>query len=61
MSKWDDQSAIAEYLSNVIVNEVNSTGESETLDEILSEYCDKDDIRQIYEDEFKRIDNLHDL
>ncbi len=55
-NKWDDQSAIVEYIAEIIIEEIKSTGESPRLDEILSEHFDKDDIRETYVIEFAEID-----
>ncbi len=55
-NKWDDQSDIVEYIAEIILEEIKSTGESPRLDEILSEHFDKDDIRETYAIEFAEID-----
>lgn len=56
MSKWEDNSDICEYHEKKIIAEIKAKGKSEILDEILSEYFNKDDIREIYAKEFAEID-----
>jgi len=52
MDKWENQSTVGDYLDKQIKDEIAKTGTSETLDEILAEYCDKDDITEIFPEAF---------
>jgi hypothetical protein len=53
MSKWEDQSTVGDYLTSMIITEIVRDGKSDTLSEILAEYCDKDDIVEIYPEAFE--------
>ena len=58
MSNWKDQSTVGDYLANIIITELVRDGRSDTLDEILNEHCDKDDIIESYPEAFKEEESL---
>jgi hypothetical protein len=58
MEKWENQSIVANHLASMIITEIVRDGKSETLDEILAEYCDKDDIGEIFPEAFEEGESL---
>jgi hypothetical protein len=53
MANREVHSIVEDYLLNRIIEEITESGASETLEEVLAEYCSKDDIIDIFPEAFE--------